>query len=201
MNGNAQLSIALLVCLLMLATATNAQRPSGDLRDMATGTCELAGLAVTPGDGWVNIPIQGAPNGHLGCQMARTNERDEVVAIIRVRSVTSPAKEFAENDFAGLLTHERTVLTRMGYALANQSLWTRDSVPIKGAGFRDARGFGVAARIEGNSIPQEAQFLLFRNDTAKYLFTLLMPAKVYNHDLYDRNTEEFGVLIRTLKVR
>lgn len=201
MNSNARLAGALLVSLLTLAPDANAQRPSGGARLQPSETCDLAGLSVTPGAGWVNIPIQGAPGGHLGCQMARTNERDEVVAIIRVRSAAPPAKEFAEDDFIGMLTHERTVLERMGYALADQVLWTRDNVPVKGPGFRDARAFGVAGEIEGNGIPQEAHFLLFRNDSAKYLFTLLTPAKVYNEKLYERNTEEFGVLIRALKAR
>lgn len=201
MNRNGRLALALLMSFLAFAAAANAQPPSGERRVQPAATCELAGITVMPGAGWVNTPIQGAPSGQLGCQMARMNERDEVVAIVRVRSAAPPASDFAGEDFGGMLTYERTVLTRMGYALADEPLWFRDNVPIKGAGFRDAQALGVGARIEGNSVPQEAHIFVFRSDTAKYLFTLLTPAKVHDEKLYDRNVEEFSVLIRTLKVR
>ena len=71
---------------------------------------------------------------------------DEVVAIIRVRSVTSPAREFAEDDFAGLLAHERMVLTKMGYALTSQALWTRDGVDANDFDFWAVKQVGGQSR-------------------------------------------------------
>jgi hypothetical protein len=170
-----------------------------DFSGKVTPTCEIAGLVVKPTAGWINVPFETPPPGHRGCQMMRTNEREELVGIIRVRSATGPSAEFTEEGFGRLLVNEGLAVSEMGYELAKESLWARENVPVSGAGFRDGRAVGVAARIPGNGVPQEAQFLVFRSDEAKYVFTLLTPQRSHSESLYQRNSSDFGVVIRSLQ--
>ncbi len=190
-------SATLVVCLL----APTAHTQVVDFSGQTMPTCEIAGLAVAPPGGWFSVPFEDPPEGHLGCQMMRTNEREELVGIIRVRSVMAPAREFTDEGHARYIGNEALALEQMGYTLADEPLWVRDDVPVKGAGFREGRAVGVAAHIAGNDVPQEAHFLVFRTDSTKYLFTLLTPAQAHDETLHRRNTADFGLVIRTLKPR
>lgn len=194
-------SPCLALCLIFGVGANVAagQEEVVDFSDQITPTCEMAGLVARPPEGWFNVPFENPPAGHLGCQMMATGEDDGLIGIIRVRSATAPATEFGQDGYAPLLGNENVVLSGMGYILADEPLWRRDDVPVSGVGFREGRAVGVSATIEGNDVPQEAQFLLFRSDDAKYVFTLLTPAESFDAGLYKRNTDDFGVVIRTLQ--
>jgi hypothetical protein len=196
----ARLSIvAVLATLSVHAGVALAQAQTVDFSSRVTPACEFAGLTVKPPAGWINVPFDKPPKGHRGCQLMRINEREELVGIIRVRSATEPTAEFKEEGFGRLLANEAVAVSEMGYVLARESLWARENVPVSGAGFRDGRAVGVAARITGNDVPQEAHFLVFRSDDAKYVFTLLTPQQSYSESLYQRNSSDFGVVIRSLQ--
>lgn len=194
--------VATALSLLSVWSATPvAQEGVVDLSRQTTPACEIAGLTARPAAGWFNVPFEEPPSGHLGCQMMRTGEQDELVGIIRVRSVTAPQAEFTDDGYARLLANEVVAVTEMGYALADEPLWIRENVPVSGAGFREGRAVGLAARIKGNDIAQEAHFLTFRSDRANYVFTLLTPARSYDEALWQRNTADFGAVFRTLQPR
>ena len=75
-------------------------------------------------------------------------------------------------------------------------------MPIVGDGFRNARAIGLSARIEGNETPQEAHFLVFENDSRKFVISLLTPAEDVDEGAhYERNVSDFGTLIRSFKAR
>jgi len=188
--------------LLAVCSGTaSAQEEVVDFSRRTTPTCEIAGLTARPAAGWFNVPFEEPPSGHLACQMMRTGGQDELLGIIRVRSVTAPEAEFTDDGYVRFLANEVVAVAQMGYALADEPLWTRDNVPVSGAGFREGRAVGLAARVEGNDVAQEAHFLTFRSDGAKYVFTLLTPARADDEALWQRNTADFGVVIRTLQPR
>lgn len=170
-----------------------------DFTDRITPTCELTGLVATPPAGWFNVPFDKLPEGHHGCTMLLTNENEEPTGILRIRSVTAPALDEAGETFEHLFESEIEGVASMGYIIDPDALWVRRDVPIKGEGFQDARGVGFAAKLEGNPIPQEVHVLVFRSDDAEYAISLLTPAKAAGSGYYDRNTTDFGTLIRTLK--
>jgi hypothetical protein len=132
--------------------------------------------------------------------MLLTNANEEPVGILRIRSLAAPALKKDGEPFEALFIDEVDAVGRMGFAIVSEEpLFVRTGVPIKGDGFRDAKGLGLAARIEGNRIPQEVHLLMFRSDRAEYIISLMTPAKSHDAKLWERNTEDFGTLIRTLK--
>ena len=190
----------LVAALLAVAGVALAQERV-DFGDRMTPRCEMAGLISVPPPGWINVPLENPPPGHLGCMMMRTNENEELVGFLRIRSLSAPALDAKAEPFDALLASEVLSVGEMGFAVDETPLWVRKNVPVKGEGFRDARGVGLAARIEGNPTPQEVHLLVFRSDRAEYVVTLMTPAKSFDAKLYDRNVTDFGTLIRTLQPR
>ena len=87
--------------------------------------------------------------------------------------------------------------------LSGSRRWgSRDDVPISGLGdFKNGTGLGLEATIEGNDTPQEVHFLGFNSPTIQYLLTLSTPARDVEEGVYyKRNTDDFGVLIRTFQL-
>lgn len=133
--------------------------------------------------------------------MLKYSERDQVLAVMRLRSASEPTAEFKAQGYDQLMSREIASLEAMGIVvdIKGGPLWTRDAVPVKGEGFRDARGVGLRARINGNEVAQEAHLLAFRSDTSKYLISLVTPAQSYDKGLYETNTEDMGVLMRSFQ--
>jgi hypothetical protein len=174
-----------------------------DFSDKITPVCEVVGLSVEPPPGWFNVPIESADEAVSGCQMMRTGEQDELLGILRLLSVHLPEPD--EEDlppwYDMLLALENQMIANMGYVVG-EVLWSRPDVPISGSGFENARAVGLASSIEGSDVPQEAHFLVFENGSQKFIITLLTPAKsVAEGVYYQRNTDDFGILIRSLRQR
>ena len=186
-----------IVAIVLAASAVGAQ----DFTDKVKPTCELAKIVARPAEGWFNVPIESPRPGHLGCQMMRTNDAQELVGVLRIRSVTAPAAEFGADNEAALVDDERKILQKMNIEVGPEPLWTREKVPLKGAGFREARGGGYPASIDGNPVPHEVHFLTFRAEDARYLVTLITPSKRHDEGVYKRNTDDFGVVIRSLVLK
>jgi hypothetical protein len=165
-----------------------------------TATCEVAGLVAVPPSGWVSVPFETPPPGHLGCVMMRVDGQ-QLLGILRIRSASGPSREFTEDAYDRLVANEIAALAAMNIMvdLERGPLWTRDTVPVAGAGFRDGRAVGLTARIKGNEVAQEAHVLVFRSDTSKYLVSLVTPTQARDGDLYRSNTNAMGVLVRTLQ--
>ncbi|HEU5163758.1 MAG TPA: hypothetical protein VFV54_11465 [Thermoanaerobaculia bacterium] len=191
---------SLVAGLLAIAGVALAQETI-DFGERMTPRCEMAGLISVPPPGWINVPLESPPPGHHGCMMMRTNEKKELVGVLRIRSRSAPALDGKGEPFEALFTSEVASVGEMGYVMDEPPLWVRENVPINGEGFRDARGIGLAAMIEGNPTPQEVHLLVFRSDRAEYIVTLMTPAKSFDPKLYDRNVNDFGTLIRTLQPR
>ncbi|MFC1719792.1 hypothetical protein ACFL00_01460 [Pseudomonadota bacterium] len=169
-----------------------------DFSDKTTATCVVKGLTAKPPPGWFNVPIESEDDALTGCQMMRTGREEELLGILRVLSVQLEQDEDSPPWYAVMLALEQQILAQMGYTLGDV-LWRKDNVPISGEGFENARALGLAASIEGNDVPQEAHFLVFEHGSQKFLITLLTPARdVDEGTYYQRNTDDFGVLIRTL---
>ena len=185
------------MAIVLAAAAVVAQ----DFSDKIKPTCELAKIVARPAEGWFNVPIESPRPGHLGCQMMRANDAEELVGVLRIRSVTAPAAEFSADSDAALIADERKILQRMNVEVGAEPLWTRENVPLKGAGFREARGGGYPASVDGNPVPHEVHFLTFRAEEARYLVTLITPSKRHDEEIYKRNTDDFGVVIRSLVLK
>jgi hypothetical protein len=85
----------------------------------------------------------------------------------------------------------------MGVSVGAQSLWTRDPVRITDS-FREARGAGYPATIEGISSAQEVHILTFRDDKARYLLSLVTASRSQAPEAWQRNTDDFGTVMRSL---
>ena len=172
-----------------------------DFSDQMTPTCELIGLIGYPPDGWFNVPIEIPAPDLAGCQMMRAGESDELLGIMRLLSVVVPEGTTEDKWLAGILDMEANWLQEMGITLGDP-LFRRDDVPISGLGdFENGTGLGLAATIEGNDIPQEVHFLGFNSPSVQYLLTLSTPARAVEDGVYyQRNTDDFGVLIRTFQL-
>jgi hypothetical protein len=197
-----QRSAAAAVLVVLVAPGLHAQdREVERLKRSATATCAVAGLVATPPAGWINVPFEAPPAGHLGCLMMRFNEADQSLGILRIRSASEPAREFTDDAYDRLLANEITAMSAMEIVVDVEGgpLWTRDKVAITGAGFRDGRAVGLRARIKGNDVAQEAHLMVFRSDTSKFLVSLVTPTQAYDNGLYQGNTRAMGVLIRTLQ--
>jgi hypothetical protein len=190
----------LLAGLLVVAGAAWAGEDI-DFRQRVTPACELAGLLAVPPSGWFNVPFENPPEGSRGCMMILTNESEEPVAIVRIRSLAAPALRADGELFETLFASEVDSIAAMGYAFAEEPLFVRNEVPVKGAGFLDGRVVVLSAVLEGNPIPQEAHLLMFRSDRAEYIISLMTPARSHEPQIYKRNIADFGTLIRTLQQR
>ena len=172
-----------------------------DFRDQMTPTCELIGLIGYPPEGWFKVPIEIPAPDLAGCQMMRAGESDELLGIMRLLSVVVPEGTAKDKWLAGVLGLEAQWLQEMGITLGDP-LFRRDDVPISGLGdFENGTGLGLAATIEGNDIPQEVHFLGFNSPSVQYLLTLSTPDRAVEDGVYyQRNTDDFGVLIRTFQL-
>lgn len=192
----------ILVLAMLAAPGLHAQDSETErLKRSATATCALSGLVATPPAGWLNVPFEAPPAGHLGCMMMMFNEQDQLLGVLRIRSASDPAREFTDAGYDRLVANEITAMTAMDIVVDVKGgpLWTRDKVPVSGAALREGRAVGLGARIKGNAVEQEAHFILFRSDTSKYLISLVTPTQAYDRGLYQANTRAMGVLMRTLQ--
>lgn len=191
-------SISVILLSFLLISGLMADEEILDFSDSMTDTCEVVGLTAKPPPGWFTVPIESGDDALTGCQMMRTGHQDELLGILRVVSVYLPQTEDAPPWFAVMVALEQQIIGEMGYVLG-EVMWSRESVPISGEGFENARAVGLAATIEGNDIPQEVHFLLFESGTQKFVITLLSPGRDVGEGVdYKRNTDDFGFLIRTL---
>lgn len=195
-------AIRLLVVFMLAASpAAVAEEDVVDFSDQITPTCELIGLIGRPPDGWFNVPIELPAADIAGCQMMRAGENDELLGLLRLLSVVVPEGTPKEKWLSGLLDLEAQWLEEMGITLG-EPLFRRDDVPIAGLGdFENGTGLGLSATIEGNDTPQEVHFLGFNSPTIQYLLTLSTPARDVEEGVYyKRNTDDFGVLIRSFQL-
>jgi hypothetical protein len=194
-------ALVLLVLSAVAVAPTVAQREEIiDFTDQISSSCELIGLIALPPPGWFNVPIESPLESLVGCQMMRTNENEELVGILRLLSTEVAVETPEETWFAELMGLEIAWLEEMGITLG-ATLWRRDDVPVAGPGFDSGRAIGLEAVIDGNEVPQEVHFLGFGGPTLKYLLTLSTPARsVADGVYYDRNTADFGALIRSLQL-
>lgn len=192
-------ALALIGWSLITLQPVAAEEDYVDFSDRTTPMCELIGLVGLPPTGWFNVPIETEREDIVGCQMMRTNDRDELVGILRLISRVFAAESPEETWLPELLGGEVAWLEEMGITLG-ETLWRRDDVPMTGTDWEQAKAFGLAASAEDNDTPQEVHFLTFGGATTKYLIDLVTPAQAVDEGLYyGRNTEDFGVLIRTLQ--
>ena len=192
----------LLLLISMFSMAAGAALGEGrvDFGKRVTPRCKLAALVALPPSGWFNVPFEDPAKGNLGCLMVRTNEREEPVGMLRIRSLAAPALPENGKPFQAIFISEVEAVQAMGFVVVDEKpLFLRNDVPVKGEGFRDGRGVGLAARIEGNAVPQEIHLLMFRSDRAEYIVTLLTPARSHDEKMWKRNTDDFGTVIRTLE--
>jgi len=169
-----------------------------DYSEQMTAICEVVGLTAPPPPGWFNVPIDSDDKALTGCQMMRTGNQEELVGIIRLVSVTMEEEEDSPPWYAVMVAIEEQIIGEMGYKLG-EVMWSRQDVPISGEGFANARAVGLSASIEGNDTPQEVQFLLFEHGQQKFIITLLTPGRDVDEGVfYKRNTDDFGILIRSL---
>jgi len=185
--------------LLPLPTAALADE-TVDFSEQTTPTCELIGLVGQPPAGWFNVPIESPGPNLAGCQMMRAGEDEELAGIMRLLSLVVPEGTPEKEWFPALLDLEVAWLGEMGITLG-ETLFARENVPSQGPGFDPGRAVGLAATIEGNSTPQEVHFLGFGGLQAKYMLTLATPGReVDGGTHYQRNTADFGVLLRTFQL-
>lgn len=186
--------------LLSLASAAAQEEEVVDFSDQITPTCELLGLVGQPPPGWFNVPIDSPDPNLVGCQMMRATENQELVGILRLLSTAVPTDTPEETWLPELMGLEVAWLEEMGITLG-EPMWRRQDVPVSGPGFQKGTAIGLEASIEGNEVPQEVHFLGFSGPTHKYLLTLSTPGRTVEEGVYyDRNTADFGVLIRTLQI-
>lgn len=191
--------------VVLLATCCFASRLMAEADDIidysgqTTATCEVVGLTATPPTGWFNAPIDSTEDAISGCQMMRVGDQDELLGIFRLLSVQLEETEESPPWFAVMIALEQQTISEMGYVVG-EMLWSRLDVPISGEGFGNARAVGLAATVEGNETPQEVHFLVFDHGPQKFIITLLTPGQGVDEGVfYQRNTDDFGVLIRSLK--
>jgi len=180
-----------LILLLVLLS-----QQAADPAAKASPTCELAGLVARPPAGWINIQGDKPPAGHRGCQMVLLDKDGDPVGLMRLRSVAGPAPEFGAKTEAALIATERGSLSQMNVKVGTQALWTRDPLPITDP-FREARGAGYPATIEGIPSEQEVHILTFRDDNARYLISLVTATRRQAPEAWQRNTDDMGAVMRS----
>jgi len=190
--------VVMLAAQLTLGAGVDAY---ADFSDQVVPVCRVSGLNAYPPEGWFAVPVESGSAELQGCQMLRVRDGDAaLVGMVRVLSL-----EWSDSDDAPpwenvLVSIEHEAVAGMGYSMG-EVIWVRDSVPVQGQGFANGRAVGFAASIEGNPLPQQAHFLLFDQGTTKYVVTLLTPGpEVDDGSDYQRNTTDFGAVIRSVKV-
>ena len=192
---NCRLSLAVLAAVLTFAATAEP-----DLCDLATASCEVPGLSVVPPKPWYSVPIESEEPGIEGCQML-WEEGDQYMGIMRLVSF-----DFRERELEGVkwenavLAFESMVMSEMNFTLGEQ-LWKRESIPISGEGFANAKAIGLAAGLDGVSHANEAHFVLFENATYKYVMSLITPSRAASPEVYQSNTGAIGAVMQTLQPR
>ena len=139
-------------------------------------------------------------SGVEGCQML-WEEGDQYMGILRLVSF-----DFRERSLDGVkwenfvLAFESLVMNEMNFTLGEQ-LWMRESIPISGEGFTNAKAIGLEAGLEGVNQTNEAHFVLFENTTHKYVISLITPSQAISPEIYESNTRAIGAVMRTLQPR
>lgn len=163
--------------------------------------CEVSGLAVTPPSPWFSEPIDSQEEGVEGCQMV-WEEDDQYMGIIRLMSFRASRLSHETASWEELvIAVEILVMEEMGVVVGDP-IWSRDSVPITGAGFRNAKAIGFDARLTYSGAQQnEVHFLLFESATQKYVISAVTPSKATSPDIYSANTSAMATIMRTLEPR
>lgn len=188
------------VTLLLGATFPLVALADGELRDLATATCEVPGLSVVPPQPWYSVPIDSEEPGVAGCQMI-WEEGDQYMGIIRLVSFDLRDRPLEGVKWENvLLAFESHVMEEMNFRLGEE-IWRRDSVPISGEGFTNAKALGLEAGLEGVDHANEAHFVLFESATRKYVISLLTPSQEASPEIYQSNTGAMGAVMRTLQPR
>lgn len=198
-----KLTAATLICTLATVASMSRLLASEelDLQKLATPLCEVDGLAVAPPSPWFSVPIDSDESGIQGCQMI-WEEGDQYMGIIRLVSydMRKPPEDITEwNHFA--VAMEATTMEEMGFKIGKEPIWKRDSVPITGNGFINAKAIGFSANLEGVAHTSETHFLLFESATHKYVISALTPAESASPEVYQANTKAMATVMRTLQPR
>lgn len=169
-----------------------------DLRELATTNCELPGLYVKPPRPWYSVPIDSEEEIVDGCQML-WEQGDQYMGIMRLVSFDLRGRQEEISDWANFaIAFEAMVMEQMNFKLGDV-LWRRDSVPITGKGFANARAIGLQASLDGVAHANEVHFLLFESDSHKYVISLITPSESASPDIYQANTDALGAVMRTLQ--
>lgn len=192
----------LVVATLMTAASTlAADQESLDVGGTRPSRCELLGLIGHAPEGWSNDPMQFADAGLAGCEMVRGGQNGELLGFVRVLSVAVPDGTPKDKWLSGLIDLEVGWLQEAGITLG-KPLFRRDDVPLSGLGdFENGTGIGLEASSSGSDSPREVHFLGFNGPGIQYLLTLVTTARKVDEGIeYQRNIEDFGVLMRTLQL-
>ncbi len=193
-------SLLLAVVAISLPAPVWSAPQEEDLRDLATASCELPGLYVAPPSPWYSVPIDSEEDIVEGCQML-WEEGDQYMGIMRLVAFDlSERPEQAAEWERFAIGFEAMILERMNFTLGDV-LWKRDSVPVSGEGFGNARAVGFEARLGGVTHQNEAHFLLFESATRKYVISIITPSESASPDIYRANTRAMGTVMQTLQVR
>lgn len=196
------LAVCLAIGISAIATPTAANDVNLGTSDSADSPpCELLGLVGYPPAGWTNDPMSFSDPGLAGCEMTRASSENEILGFLRLLSIVVPEGTPKEKWLSGPLDLEVAWLEEGGMTFG-EPLFRRDNVPISGLGeFENGTGLGIGAMMAGSEGPREVHFLGFNSPTTQYLVTLVTPARdVDEGALYKRNTDDFGVLIRSFQL-
>ena len=167
-------------------------------KESAGTECLMPGLGVKPPRPWYSVQIEAGDPGIDGCQMI-WEEGDQYMGIMRLISFDAqlypPAGVKWENF---LIAFETSVLEQMNFRVG-KPIWKKDSVPISGEGFINAKAIGFEAKLEGVEHPNEAHFLVFEGPNHKYIISMITPAESISPDVYQTNTKAMGIVMRTLQ--
>ena len=171
-----------------------------NLKSLSTPRCQIPGLSVLAPSPWYSVPIESDEPMVEGCQMI-WEEGEQYMGIMRLVSFEANGIPDAgvkwENYVVGF---ESMVMDEMNIEVG-QPIWKRESVPITGEGFANAKAIGLEAKLRGVDHPNEVHFLLFENATHKYVISMLTPAKSVSPEVYDTNTKAMSTVMRTLQPR
>ena len=142
-----------------------------------------------------------ADSGLAGCEMVRSGQNGELLGFVRVVSVAVPEGTPKDKWLAGLIDLEVGWLQEGGITLG-EPLFRRDDVPLSGLGdFENGTGIGLEASSNSSDSPREVHFLGFNGPRIQYLLTLLTPAREVDGGIqYQRNIDDFGILMRTFQL-
>ena len=170
------------------------------LQELATDTCLTPGLSVAPPSPWYSVPIESGKPGIFGCQMI-WEAGDQYMGIMRL--VSFDAAQYPPSDIKWenlAIAFEVSVMEQMNFKIG-ELIWKRDTVPVSGEGFANAKAIGLQAHLEGVEQPNEVHFLLFEGVAHKYVISMLTPSESTNPDVYRKNTQAMGAVMQTLQPR